>query len=473
MPVMSKYVSELHNRLKEIGFKGELLIMQSSGGMVRPEVAIEKPVYVATSGPAAGVAAGCYLAELLKIPNVITFDMGGTTAKASTIHGYEPLITTEFHLDWDIPIAVPMIDLSEVGSGGGSIAWIDEGGMLRVGPRSAGAMPGPACYGRGGAEPTITDAWLLLGFLNPKNFLGGEMLLNVELAKDVIKKKIADPLGLDVIEAAEGIVRIADTIMAQAIRSVTIERGFDPRDFALFAFGGGGPMHACSLARELGIRKIVIPRYPALFSALGLATTDFISEFIKTKLLDAEEADPREVNEIFRELESKALDEMIRQRVPKDRIMLYRFAKMKYIGELIGWGVEVPIPPGELTKQDIESIVNRFHEIHETRFGFMRKGEKVQFVDFRVRALGRMERIRLRRMERAREPNLEKALKERREVYFKDRVLTPIYDLERLEVGVVMEGPLIIEESTSTIIVPEGFRVIIDEYKNVIIEVQR
>jgi N-methylhydantoinase A len=471
MPVMSRYIKELVKSLKESEFEGELLIMQSSGGTVRPEVAIEKPVYVATSGPAAGVTASHYLSELLGIPNVITFDMGGTTAKASTIKNYEPTLTTEFHLDWDIPIAIPMIDLSEVGSGGGSIAWIDEGGMLRVGPRSAGAVPGPVCYGMGGTEPTITDASVVLNILNPKNFLGGEMLLDVERAKDAIKKKIADPLGLGVEEAAKGILRIADTIMAQAIRAVTIERGYDPRDFVLFAFGGGGPMHACSLAKELGIRKVVIPRYPALFSAFGLCVTDFVSEFIKTRLIDADIAEPREINEIFQELESVALNEMIRQRVPENRIKLYRFAKMKYIGEMIGWGVEVPVPSKELTKEDVQGLINKFHEIHEVRFGFSRPGEKVQFVDFRVRAVGLMEKIRLKRIEKTSEPKPEKALKERREVYFEDWILTPVYDIEKLEPGVSMDGPLIIEESTSTIVVPEGFRVEIDEYKNVIIEV--
>jgi N-methylhydantoinase A len=471
MPVMSRYVKELAESLKESKFEGELLIMQSSGGIVRPEIAVEKPVYVATSGPAAGVTASHYLSELLGIPNIISFDMGGTTAKASTIKDYEPTLTTEFHLDWDIPIAVPMIDMSEVGAGGGSIAWIDEGGMLRVGPKSAGAVPGPVCYGMGGTEPTITDASVVLGILNPKNFLGGEMLLDVERAKDAIKKKIADPLGLGVEEVAKGILRLADTIMAQAIRAVTIERGYDPRDFVLFAFGGGGPMHACSLAKELGIRKIVIPRYPSLFSAFGLCMSDFVSEFIKTRLIDADIAEPREINEIFQELESEALNEMIRQRVPENRIKLYRFAKMKYAGEMIGWGVEVPVPSKRLTKEDVQELINKFHEIHEVRFGFSRLNEKVQLVDFRVRAVGLMEKIRLKRIEKTSELKPEKALKEKREVYFEDWILTPIYDIEKLEPGIFMDGPLIIEESTTTIVVPEGFRVEIDEYKNVIIEV--
>jgi N-methylhydantoinase A len=469
LPALHRYIGELIVRLRECGFKGELLIIQSNGGVVKSDLAVKKPIYVATSGPTAGVIAAIYMAKLIGVEDIISFDMGGTTAKICVVKGWECPITTEFHLEWDIPIAVPMVDMIEIGAGGGSIAWIDRGGMLRVGPQSAGAVPGPVCYLRGGTEPTVTDANLVLERLNSEYFLGGEMKVDKEAAKLAIKEKIADPLGIDTYEAAMGIINIVNTNMITAFRSATMRRGYDPRDFTLIAFGGAGPMHCAELARELGISKIVIPLNPGVFSAFGMCVTDFIHDFVATYFVPIEAVDLDKLNTIYQELERKAFDELRKEGVPEGRIIIQRFAKMKYVGEPIGGGIEVSVPLGILTKKSLEDICEKFHETHERLYTFSVKGEPIYLVDLRVRGIGVMDKPKLKEWpERGRDAS--KALKGKRKVYLDgDFQEIPIYDRNLLEPGNTIAGPAIIEEVQSTTVVPSDFELTVDRYKNLIL----
>ena len=316
-PVVGRYLQSIEARLRAEGLEAELLVMQSSGGVFTFAAASEKPVFMVESGPAAGVIAATYLGTTLECPDVISFDMGGTTAKAGLIQNGTPTITKDYEVGTaaqtgvgasrgaGYPIRTPVIDLVEIGAGGGSIAWVDSGGVLRVGPQSAGADPGPVCYGAGGTEPTITDANLVLGRLNPSFFLGGEIELDVEAARRAIQEKCADPLNLDLVEAAHGIVEIANAAMVNALRLVSVQRGYDPRDFVLTAFGGAGPVHANRLAEEIDAPTTIIPMSPGTTSAMGLLVTDLKHDYSTTLIQHVDQLDTAAVEETYRELEAQ------------------------------------------------------------------------------------------------------------------------------------------------------------------------
>lgn len=469
LPIVKKYVEEMLQHLRDLDFEGALLIMQSSGGMMRADIAVKRPVYIAASGPAAGVIATSHLAELLEIENSISFDMGGTTAKAcALINGKYP-VTTEFQFEWDLPIAVPMIDIVEVGAGGGSMAWIDEGGMLRVGPQSAGAVPGPVCYLRGGTKPTVTDANLVLRLLNPKTFLGGEMKISTEAAEQAIREIIAEPLAVDLYSAAEGIVEIANTNMNQALRAITMERGYDPRDFTLVAFGGAGPMHAAFLADELEIPKIIVPLNPAVFSAFGLCTSDLQCDFISSFLVDINQINLDQLNDAYRRLEQQALDELHKEDLRDKDIQLFRFSKMKYIGESIGRGIEVPFPSQYATKEILNKVRRKFDELHRVHYGFAVPEETVLFIDLHVRGVAKIEKVRLKEWP-IEDSDVSAALKGQRKACFKRRWMdAAIYDREKLKPGNIIQGPAIVEEPTSTVIVPANFTASVGKLKDLML----
>jgi N-methylhydantoinase A len=344
-PVVERYLSAIEQRLRTYGFRAPLLVMQSNGGVLTAASAAERPVFMVESGPAAGVIAATYLAECLGRRDVIAFDMGGTTAKVGLVRDGTPSITKDYEVGAragagtgaargsGYPIRKPVIDLVEIGAGGGSIAWVDSGGALRVGPQSAGADPGPACYGRGGAEPTVTDANLVLGRLAADNFLGGALQLDVDAAWRAVEQRCAQPLGLGVVAAAHGIIEIANAAMTNALHLVSVQRGHDPRDFALIAFGGAGPLHANRLASELHVPLTVVPSSPGITSALGLLATDLVHDYSRTLHRPMAAVDGQEVEDAFQVLEGEGRRVLERDGVPSGNIAFRRYLEMSYAGQ--------------------------------------------------------------------------------------------------------------------------------------------
>ncbi len=466
-PVLSKYLDDLYKELEKRKFSGILLVMQSNGGVASVKEAVQKPATFIESGPSAGAVATAYLSRLMGIEKALGFDMGGTTAKASSIVNGEPEIVEEYEVGGKVhmgrmirgsgyPVRFPHIDLAEVSAGGGTIAWIDPGGGLRIGPLSAGADPGPACYGKGGRDPTVTDANLLLGRL-PEELSGG-LRLNMKLAENAIREKIARPLNTSIIEASWMIKRLADEVMGRALRLVSIEKGYDPREFSLFAFGGAGPLHAVELAGELGIPEIIIPPKAGVFSALGLLVADFRHSLHKSIIRSAGEVDVEFLNKIFEELEEKANTILEKEGVPPAKRRLLRFVEARYWGQ--GYTLRIPY------RESISTLAEEFHEMHKTRYGFSSPGERVDLVLARLEAVGLTDKPLLGKRPR----NVGSKLKGEREVFFHDGWhLTPIYDWDELSPSDLINGPAVVEAIDTTVIVPPGFRGIVDEYGSIII----
>ncbi len=463
-PVLSEYLRELDSRLREEGFQGTLLVMQSSGGVAGVEEALERPAAFIESGPSAGAVAVAYFSRLMGVEKALGFDMGGTTAKASSIVGGEPEVVDVYEVGGRVhmgrvvkgsgyPVRFPHIDLAEVSAGGGTIAWVDPGGGLRVGPVSAGADPGPACYGKGGRDPTVTDANLVLGRL-PEVIAGGAVRLRRDLAVEAIRSKIAEPLGMSVEEAAWAIVRLANTIMGRALRLVTIERGHDPREFTLFAFGGAGPLHAVELAAEVGVPRVVVPPMPGVFSALGLLTSDYRHDFHEAVVRRASEVSEEWLERVFQRLEEEAHRVLEREGVPRGRRILRRFLDAKYWGQ--AYTLRVPY------RGSVEEAVREFHRLHEARYGFSSPDEPVEFVVARVEAVGVVDKPEIRapstREGEARPSGA-------RSVYFEEGwVEARVYRLPGVPVGAVIPGPAVVEAPDSTIVVPPGYEARLDEY---------
>ena len=359
MPIVSRYVDALESRLVALGATAPFYVMQSNGGVMTSASAKERPVYMVESGPAAGVIAAGAVAAPYRYANVLSFDMGGTTAKVGLIQDGQLKLSTEMEVGAQAvtplgegrgggyPVRTPVIDLVEVGAGGGSEAWIDAGGALRVGPRSAGARPGPACYGQGGVTPTITDANLALGRLDPAFFLGGEMALDADAARRAIAQRVAEPLDLDPLAAASGIVEIANAHMIAAMRLVSVQRGYDPRDFVLVAFGGAGPLHANALARELGIPTVLVPPSPGIASALGMLATDIRHEFVATRRLRLDGLAPAALEALFADFVTEGEARLTRDGVPLADRRMQRSADLRYHGQ--SFELPVTVPPGSLS----------------------------------------------------------------------------------------------------------------------------
>jgi N-methylhydantoinase A len=469
-PVVQRYLERIEGRLAEAGVHAKLLVMQSGGGVFGSDAAAVKPVFMVESGPAAGVIASAYLGETLGRPDILSFDMGGTTAKVGLIQGGRPSVTKDYtvggHAGAGIggmslsgyPVRTPVVDLVEIGAGGGSIAWVDSGGLLRVGPRSAGADPGPVCYRRGGIEPTVTDANVVLGRLNPGYFLGGEMGLDVEGARAAIEERCAKPLGLDVTKAAYGIVEIANAAMVNALHLISVQRGYDPRDFVLVGFGGAGPVHANAIARDAEMPTLLIPRSPGIFSATGLLTTDLKRDAAVTIMRRLDEVDDAEVEAVFSELERAGREELRLEGLTDDRIEFLRQIDLRYVGQ----SYELTVPAGD-------GLVERFHAEHDRVYGFAAPTEPVELVSLRLGSVGRIAKPPRRTLDSGAAP----APKERRDVYFAETdgyVDCPIYDRYGLPGGVTFPGPAVIEEFDSTTVVHPGFKVSVDDTGNLIIE---
>ncbi|WP_433632653.1 hydantoinase/oxoprolinase family protein [Halomicrococcus sp. NG-SE-24] len=466
-PVMDQYIGNLGAEIGERGVDTDLKIMQSNGGIIAADVAREQPVRTLLSGPAAGVQGATAIAERCDIGDVITMDMGGTSCDVSLVEDGTPIISTDVEIG-EYPVGVPMVDVHTIGSGGGSIAWIDKGDALRVGPQSAGADPGPICYGRGGTDPTITDAQLLLGRLNPDKFLSGELDVEVDDVHRIVEREIAEPLGQSVEEAAQGIVDVANANIQRALRVVSVERGHDPREFGLVAFGGAGPLHACEIARDLEIPRVIVPRTAGVLSALGLLTSDMIYDYSTSRVRRLSAVDPAELAETFAGFEQEGRGRLDEAAVPDDQMRFERSLDLRYVGQ--SFELSVPIPEGDLNEESIETIEERFHERHEQRYGHAYPEEPIELVTIRLRSRGVIEPPALT-ADRA-SGSADDALHETRDVVFDgESIETSIYNGTRLPPDSEFDGPAIVEGAESTTVVPPEQRARVDEYGNLIVEV--
>jgi N-methylhydantoinase A len=466
MPVVQRYLRSLEEELGERRFRSDLQIMQSNGGVMTSTVAREIPIAMVESGPAAGAIGAAQLARLIGYDNVISYDMGGTTAKTSIIKNGLPE-TTDQYLVEGRPILLPVVDLREIGAGGGSIAWIDEAGALHVGPQSAGADPGPACYMRGGTEPTVTDANLQLGILDPDYFLGGEMAISPQLAREAIAK-VADYFKISVDEAALGIIKIVNTNMSGLLQSMTVKRGYDPRDFALVAFGGAGPIHAAEIARELNIPTVIVPPFPGVFSAWGMLMADLRHDFTRTYIKLMEEADLAEVNRLFRELERQIRELFARENITPENVVISYELGLRYYGQ--EHTLDVPAP-AELTALDRRRLAESFDELHLRVYGHNAPEEPKEIVSLKVIGIGKVKKPLLQKIPRGRKAPVPEARLGEREVYRGEGRYQKfaIYRRDRLLAGNAIPGPAIIEEPTATTVVEEGQHCSVDQYGNLII----
>ena len=463
-PVAGAYVDRLAARLAERGFRGALWFVISNGGVMAADEVRGRPEHLFVSGPAGGVQGAIEVSAAIGAANLITLDMGGTSCDVTIVEGGRPFVTTAYEIDFDMPLTIPTLDIRTIGAGGGSIAWIDPGGALQVGPRSAGAEPGPACYGRGGTEPTVTDADLLLGYLDPERFLGGAMALDVTRAEEAVGR-LAAGLGLDLVEAAAGIVRVVNEHMAAAIREVSIDRGRDPRDYVLLPFGGAGPVHVLALAEIIGIPRVVVPPEPEVLSAFGATALDVKHDAETTHYLELDGADPGALEARLRALEEEALGFLARQGVRQEDCTIQRIAELRYVGQTY----EVPTDaPADLTAPGaLGGLRARFDAEHERHYGVCDPAAPVALVNLRATAIGRTAKPPFEAEGRS---GGEAVRMTTRRAFFPGTgwVETPIFWRPDLPPGAALPGPAIVEQRGSTFVVPAGWTVQVDPFRNLI-----
>jgi len=475
-PRVNKYLGEIEHELKQMNFNGEFLVVQSTGGLYSLNEARQDCVRMMESGPAAGVIGTQALCKTLGIDNAIAFDMGGTTAKAGVIRDQEALVANSVIIGGyltGLPLLTPMIDIHEVGTGGGSIAYLSTTGALRVGPQSAGASPGPVCYGLGGAEPTVTDANLVLGRLDPKNFLGGEMLLDKKAAIAAIKEKIATPLGLSVNQAALGILRIAAAAMSHAVKGVTTDRGLDPGMFPnLFAYGGAGPLHAAMVARELSIPKVIIPRAPGHFSAFGMLLADFRKDLVVSKFIPLQKVQISELNEWFTDMEKESEESFHAIELATKKMIKKRYLDMRYVGQ--EHAVTVEISSAAFKHKRLSAIKEAFDIVHLERYGRGSPHESAEIVSLRSTILGELKKPLLEKIAQGSKNAPKSSISGVRKVIFDDSkaMETKIYQREHLLANNVIHGPALIEEHASTTVIHPKDAVTVDLYGNLHIQIK-
>jgi N-methylhydantoinase A len=460
-PILASYLArlELVTRSRKLP---PLYLMGSNGGIVEAAEAIAIPAMAVESGPAAGVVAAALVARQTGRQNLLSFDMGGTTAKASLIRQGRYDTTPDYEVGggssmmrWTSgtghPVRLPVIDLAEVSAGGGSIAWIDRAGALRVGPKSAGADPGPACYARGGIEPTVTDCDLLLGYLDRESLLGGDLPIDHAAATAAIHARLAKPLGVDTRTAAAAVIDIVNHAMAEALKIVSVQRGHDPRDFVLAAFGGAGPLHAAALASELGIAEVICPPIPGAFSALGLVATDLKRDYVRTLFITTDTPDPAAVEAAFVALENKGRAMLDRAGIAPERRHFERSVDARY--ERQSYELTIPVPPHPIDQATLQKIAEAFHARHLQTYGHDNRSEPVTIVNVRVAAIGRIPSLRIRDIPAHVGTD---AIKSWRQLWFREtsEVDAPIYDRSRMPLGFKVAGPAVIESLESTILVP-------------------
>ena len=486
-PVVKGYVESFAQKLGSIGMVCPLLVMQSNGGVTPARRAIDKPIHIIESGPAAGVIGTLFMARRTGMENLISFDMGGTTAKACIIEKGEVTKTNEYEVGAGLNIGhrmlkggghvvrVPILDIAEVGAGGGSIAWIAVGGILKVGPQSAGASPGPVGYDLGGSDPTVTDANVVLGYLNPEYLAGGALRINADAARRSLHDRIARPLGLELVQAAYGIHLISNATMVRAVRAVSIERGRDPRKFVLWAFGGSGPVHAAHLAQEMEMVQVVIPPAPGLFSSLGLLFSDLEHHYTQTFWNKFADARLEDVNEAWTQLVRKAYDDLAWEGYANERAQIQAIADVRYVGQ--NSDLAIPLPNGSLRLESLAILREAFEQEHEHTYGYRVPESPVQFVNLRVIARGLRERPQtFQGLTRSLNPSSAACLPSRqRRAYFGPAfgwIETSVVSRDQLDHS-FQEGPLIVEEYDSTTVVPPRCRARRDEWGNINMEVRR
>ncbi|WP_342364229.1 hydantoinase/oxoprolinase family protein [Terrarubrum flagellatum] len=467
-PIMQSYIRRLADRLKELGVATVPHLTQSNGGVIGFDAAARLPVRTVLSGPSTGVVAAQAIGKMIGIPNLITFDMGGTSSDVALLQNGEAKLASEAIVH-GYPIKAPMLDIHTVGAGGGSIAHIDSGGLLKVGPRSCGADPGPVCYDRGNQEPAVTDANVVLQTLNPTHLLGGRMKIRQDLSRAAIGR-IAEKLGLDLMATAQGVISVVTANMAKAIRVISVQRGHDPRDYALMAFGGAGPLHAARLARELDIKRIVVPRNPGIGCALGLLLTDLRANFATTRLMKLGVDMAPEIATIFDGLAAQAERWFAEEHVEKSDRKVRRTVDMRYHGQ--NYELAIDVPDGPITAATLERLAEGFAAAHRRMYGFVAEGEDVQLVTFRVEAIGFTPKAEFKPQPDA-GPDASGAIVGSREVWFPETggfVACPVYDREKLKSGNRFSGPAIVEQMDATTVLLPGMTATVEPYLNLILE---
>ncbi len=479
-PIVEGYMRSLAQRARAAGLAAPIRIMQSNGGVMSVARAADSPVRIVESGPAAGVVAAQRVGQRLGLDNIISFDMGGTTAKASLIEGGRLSWTTEHEIGAGISLSsrlvkggghavkVPVVDLAEVGAGGGSVVWIDRGGALKVGPQSAGAVPGPACYDAGGQEPTVTDANVALGYVNPSQLAGGAVKLRPELSANALRDRIAKPLGAGLLEAAYGVHVVANVTMIRAIRAVSTYRGRDPRDFAMLAFGGSGPIHAAEMARSLGVAVVIVPPAPGLFSAVGLLEAMPEYHFAQTHFAPVAGIDPGSLRDAYQRMEARAIRDLVSEGYAAENIETRRSADLRYVGQ--AYELTVPCPTGPEDRADVHALAAAFHDEHERTYGHRAPAEPVEIVNLRLTAMGKTARV------TPTHPLVASDAAPRgvRSAYFgPDHGLLPTPVISRSDLSdTPADGPMVIEEYDATAVVPPDCAARLDHAGNIVIEVR-
>lgn len=468
-PVMDEYIGDLDSAITGLNVPAELQIMQSNGGIIDGDLARNRPINTLLSGPAAGVQGAAHVAELAGFDDILTMDMGGTSCDISLVRDGDPVVSTEVEVG-EYPIGVPMIDVHTIGAGGGSIAWIDNGDALRVGPRSAGATPGPVCYGRGGTKPTVTDAHLLLGRLDAARFLSDDLDADVSTVEDAVSEHVADPLGMGVTEAAQGIVDVANANMERALRVVSVERGHDPREFSIVAYGGAGPLHATELAASLEAPRVLVPRTAGVLSALGLLITDLIHDFSTSMVRRWADIEPADLEPTFNEFETEGRERLDGDDFAQgdDRIVTERGVDLRYVGQ--SFELTVPLPNGRLTESSLTAATERFHKRHERRYGHASPEEPIELVTVRSRTRGLVETPDLSASTANGDPD-DAIRTERTVVYGGDQYETRIYDRKELPADSTLDGPAVVEGPESTVVIRPNQHARVDGFGTIIVEV--
>ena len=463
-PILTRYLSRLDKALAERGFKGSLLIMQSNGGVMSPEVAQQFASNTLLSGPAGAPGAGVFYGATHGFKNVITVDMGGTSFDVSLVRDGVPSVTTEGIIGND-RIASPILDIHTIGAGGGSIARVATGGLLEVGPASAGAEPGPACYGRGGTKPTVTDADLVLGYIDSGAFHGGKLKLDTDAATRAIEEHVARPASMNVAKAADGIFQVINANMAAALNVVSVQRGYDPREFVLIVAGGAGPIHAAPIARDLEIPLVLIPRESSVFCAAGMLISDLKHDYVRTYARDLDKVVVQEVTRLYKEMTDTALNTLQAEGVAKSKAVVGYSADLRYVGQFNE--VEVPVVgKGTIRNADLAKLVDQFHARHDALYGYSMKGTPVELINLRVTGRGLTPKPKFKRSSPGRF-KVEKARIGRRKAWFDGAFReVPVYDGLVLQNGHTIRGPAIISQPTTTIVVPPDFDLKCDEYSN-------
>lgn len=468
-PVMKKYVNNFQTSVREMGIQAEPYITQSNGSIISIKETIDCPIKCAVSGPSAGVVAASFIGRQCNADKIITFDMGGTSADISLIENFTPQVSNEREVE-GYPARIPMINIITIGAGGGSIAQIDEGGALKVGPKSAGAVPGPACYGRGGTQPVVTDANIVLGKLNQKRILGGRMEVYLDLAHEALDRCICEKSGLSRAQAANGIITVVNSNMVRAVRSVSVEKGYDVREFSLMAFGGAGPLHACEVAKELGIRQVIIPPHPGTLCSLGLLLADTKFDMSRTLILEGKVENLPKFNEQFADMIHQGSEALDREGVTKERRCFEFAVDMRYQRQ--NFEISIPVPTGEMTEQDLRRAIADFHAEHKRSYGYCNEQAPVQFVSYRASAIGIIDKPKMTEQPLCPAAPAPVPL-ETRSVLFQGESEyrpTPVYRRESFIPGQSIAGPCICEQMDTTLVVPESWIIHVDGYGNLKID---